>query len=297
MRSLIICSLICGSCWFGWPQDQSTVDNKLSAAKIASQQLPLQTAMAPVNERREVTALKVVGSEPAEAHDAFSQLVAQLKQAEQSIQELDCYQGTIEQQVRIDGDLRPPEVIDFKLRHAPFSVYLKWKCDGQEVLYVEGENDGKLLARPTRGLAALRGVWKLKPDSQQAMKCALHPITEMGIQSLCQLSLRFHDARDFSPEGMTVSAKEVSANGRPASQYTVVFADRETCPDYARSLLTFDRETGWLVALENHEWTEDGRIGGLLEKYVYHNIAPMPQAEPETFASTNPAYGFREKQN
>ncbi|RXL65447.1 DUF1571 domain-containing protein, partial [Citrobacter sp. AAK_AS5] len=70
------------------------------------------------------------------------------------------YTGTLVKRERINGQLLGYEYADIKVRHrqvrsgqtaVPFSVYVKFLApadlEGREVLYVEGKNNGKLIAR------------------------------------------------------------------------------------------------------------------------------------------------------
>ena len=71
-----------------------------------------------------------------------------------------------------------------KIRHKPFSVYLKFLAPdgvrGQEAIYVEGQNDGRLWVH--RG--PLLGTLSLRPDSPAAMNRGRYPITEIGLVNL-----------------------------------------------------------------------------------------------------------------
>jgi len=241
-----------------------------------------------------VSELESIAAQPASPEEASHQaLLKQLKRSLATMHSWPAYVGTLEQQVRIKGELREPVLLDFKVRHSPFSVYLKWKSDGQEVLYVEGENGGRLLAHPTRGIAALKGTWRLRPDSQQAMRDFLHPITEFGIQSLTALTWRFHEARNFSGAGMKILVQPCLANGLPATRYVVEFANPQVSQEYSKSVLTFDSETGLLVAMENYDWTPDGQHGPLLERYLYHGLRPAPNLKASDFSEANSEYQFR----
>jgi hypothetical protein len=234
-------------------------------------------------------------SEPAAPvrQAALTLMLHDLRETVRRMEQIPAYTAVLDQQVEVRGTLRDPETISLKLRRTPFSVYLKWDHDGQEVLYSEGKNDGKLLARPTRGLGALRGVWRLPPTSTQAMRHSRYPVTELGIEKLARIALDFHRARNDSAEGLTCTVKQTLADGKPATVYTVVFASDEVSPEYARSILTFDLESRLLVALENRGWGPDGREGGLLEKYVYHEFRPAPELDDEDFSPANPEYGFK----
>lgn len=72
--------------------------------------------------------------------------------------------------------------ISMKIRHEPFSVYLYFQepSTGREVLYVEGQNNGKLIAHEA-GLLSIAGSMELSPTDPLALKESRHPITEAGI--------------------------------------------------------------------------------------------------------------------
>jgi hypothetical protein len=64
--------------------------------------------------------------------------------------EVEGYTTTFYKQERIAGKLKPLEKLDIHFREEPFSVHMKW-LEGahlaQSVLYVEGENNGNMLAK------------------------------------------------------------------------------------------------------------------------------------------------------
>jgi hypothetical protein len=68
------------------------------------------------------------------------------------------YTLTLQKQETIGGKIQPSEVVEVAFRAKPHSVYFNW-LEGarlaERVLYVEGENDGKMLARPKGGLARI----------------------------------------------------------------------------------------------------------------------------------------------
>src|SRR4051794_12975925 len=68
------------------------------------------------------------------------------------------YSCTFQKQERLDGKLQRTEVIEVYFREQPFSVYFGW-LEGarlaERTLYVEGENDGMMLARPAAKLARM----------------------------------------------------------------------------------------------------------------------------------------------
>ncbi|MCA9082428.1 MAG: DUF1571 domain-containing protein [Planctomycetaceae bacterium] len=72
-----------------------------------------------------------------------------------------------------------------KVRHRPFSVYLYFETphEGREVIYVEGRNNGKLLAHEG-GLLNFVGTMELSPTDPTAMSENRYPITKAGIANL-----------------------------------------------------------------------------------------------------------------
>ena len=90
----------------------------------------------------------------------------------------------------VKGEYQPEEVILFKFRKQPFSVYLKWVGPlhkGREVVYVKGRFDNKLHTLLAAGDMPLMGAGKrfsLPVDSTLLSRNSRHPITEAGIGAL-----------------------------------------------------------------------------------------------------------------
>jgi len=89
---------------------------------------------------------------------------------------------------RLGGKLEPVNVIRMKVRHKPFSVYMKWLKGGhgagREVLYVDGKYNGKMIVHD-EGIAG-QFVKKLHmaPDDPLVKNKSRHPITHAGILNL-----------------------------------------------------------------------------------------------------------------
>ncbi len=94
------------------------------------------------------------------------------------------YTGTFTKQERIKGELGPVQVIDFKFRQEPFSLFMEWKKNplgADRMLYVEGQNNDKRLVHPT-GLMKWLKCLKLSPNSKQARKSTLRPCEKFGFR-------------------------------------------------------------------------------------------------------------------
>jgi hypothetical protein len=102
-------------------------------------------------------------------------------------QEVKGYTSILSKQERVLGNLEKPEKVGVSFRDQPFSVYMNWLEGGngglaapQKVLYVQGENNDKLLVRP-QGLAGYSGVWTKDTHADDVKKTGRFTIDEFGI--------------------------------------------------------------------------------------------------------------------
>jgi hypothetical protein len=194
----------------------------------------------------------------------------------------------MEKQERVDGELRERETGFMKFRK-PLSVYIKWTKGpnaGTEVLYVKGENDGKLLAKPT-GLLGLK-TYRLDPRGRLAMADNRHPITDAGIGHTIDL-LESSRKRAVANGVARVRLLPKAPKARPpgARFELIVDAGRNAGYYCRRAVVTFDEKTGLVSAIQVYDW--DNR---LLEDYRYFNIKTDPGLTDRDFDPNNPAYRF-----
>jgi len=213
-----------------------------------------------------------------------------LKESREAISAMDRYAATLVKQERIDGVLQEEETIKIKVRHEPFAVYMKWPDEGKEALFVEGENDNKLLARVNKGLAALKGVWQLDPESPKAMKGCRYPITEAGLKSLADRVSRFYLEENDSP-GMTCTHRSEVRDEQPVIVFDMDFPSQQEAP-YSHCRYLFDAETKILIGVELSEWDHEGKPAGIAEKYHFSNIKQKDCASDQEFESDYPEYSL-----
>lgn len=99
------------------------------------------------------------------------------------------YRVTLSKRERVGGKLYPPEnrpteVVRCSFREKPFSVRMDWKRGerlARKTLFVQGENDGKLLAVPTSWRTWFVSIARRDPTSEDARGSSRYPITEFGI--------------------------------------------------------------------------------------------------------------------
>ncbi len=121
--------------------------------------------------------------------DAASRLLPVLRWTRQEIASIEKdvadYSATLVARERIGGKLGDYERTLLKVRHRPLSIYAcvlaPEEHKGDEAIYVEGRNDGKLLGHTTGITGRLVGTVALDPGGSTAMEGQRHPITELGI--------------------------------------------------------------------------------------------------------------------
>lgn len=226
--------------------------------------------------------------------DSFELLADSIDAASRAMQQVPGYTATLQRQEQIDGTLREPEEIRLKVRQQPFSVYMKWPARGQEVLYVQGENDGQLLVR-RRSLSLFGGVLRLSPESPLALRDSRHAVTQVGIGNLTQQLADFYAKRPNAPRlAARCQHKKVLVENRPGREFVVTF----DCPEkgfekcFSRSKIVFDLTSKLPVSVENYGWTKQGQAGELVEKYTYLNVKPVREFDDREFQEENPEYSF-----
>jgi hypothetical protein len=195
------------------------------------------------------------------------------------------YRLVMQKQERINGELKPPEVIDVCFREEPHSVYFHWRAGArlaERALYVEGENNGMMLARP-QGVARRLAVGKIverDPDGDDARQSGRYTLKEFGLKKTIQRALT--DWQALQAKGMLRAeylglTRVKEAGDRPC--YTL----RRTCPVPEKDGLTevtlyYDQET-WLPVGSVFK----GAGGRLLGAYYYRDIQFDPDFEPGQF--------------
>ncbi len=195
-----------------------------------------------------------------------------LEQADQ----IEDYSCTFVKRERISGKLGEQQVYQARIRHRPFSVYLKCQSPrsmiGREALWVEGRNNGKLLANGT-GVQSILGTVSLDPNGYFAMQDNLHPITDIGIRNLIEkmIATTKHDAR--------------------ISQINIVFRRNAKVRDRVCTCVEFDHpipkpglryrlsriyiDNEWSIPIRFEGYTWPRQRGGdpiLLEEYTYTDL-------------------------
>ena len=110
-----------------------------------------------------------------------------VQQAAERYAGIDSYIARLTRREVVGSKSQPEEVLLFKFRKEPWSVYFKWlgkTGEGREVLYVKNQYENKLHTLLAAGDHPLMGAGKrmsLAIDSIFVRNASRHPITEAGI--------------------------------------------------------------------------------------------------------------------
>jgi hypothetical protein len=231
--------------------------------------------------------------------------LALLEQGRRRLAECADYTCTLFKQERISGELTDGQSIELKLRHRPFSVYMKWGSGdkGREALYVEGADDNRLTVHPGGWKARIVPAIKIDPEGALALSEARHPVTMVGLIKLCdEITVRRkNELAHRLPVHCRLLENEV-VNDRPSYGFVSTYLDRKCSEDYRKSIHYVDKE--WLIPIcvKNYAWPEakqtfadDNALdeATLVEHYAYSELQFNQRLAAQDFDRANEAYGFR----
>jgi hypothetical protein len=181
-----------------------------------------------------------------------------------------------------------------KFRSQPMSVYLRFESPyaGREVIYVEGRNDGNLLAHET-GIKSLVGTVALRPDSPRALSESKHPITHIGIANLLEGIIQQWESETKLENVQVLYYEDAKLRGMECRVIEATHSRPGRDVRFHRTRLYIDRKSGMPVRVEQFGFPDrPGAKPPLLEQYTYWDIRPNAGLTDLDFDIRNPAYGF-----
>lgn len=231
---------------------------------------------------------------------ALNRVIATLEDGISRLQKVPSYTFVFTRQERIDGELRDEQKMEVKLRHAPFSVYMKWLSGdkGRELLFAENENEGRMLVK----LGGLKGRFiptlKLDPMGDRAMSETRHPITCAGLVNLATEIIRNRKLDlEMEETPSCIIEENIMFADRPCIQVTIQHSDPKTSPLYRKAITVIDRELSLPVYVRNYTWPTDTMVDieteSLISCYSFEQIQTESRLAEAVWAGDNPDYRFR----
>ena len=214
------------------------------------------------------------------------------------------YTATMLKQELINEELFPRTTMFARVRNPrkqedgtriPLSVYLRYDDPpgqkGREVIWVEGENDGKIVAHE----AGLLGFSRLaiKPDGILAMTGNRYPITEMGIERLlAKMVVRAEHDRQFDNCQVQLS-RDVPVGQLKVVRVVIIHPQRSENHYFFRAEIELEPTEFSYLRYAAYDWPpEAGQPAPLLEEYIYQDVKLNPGLADSAFDPDNPEYNY-----
>ena len=213
-----------------------------------------------------------------------------LTKAKDSYDHLQDYTAEIHKQVHVHGDLDKDEHTIIKFQK-PFKVYLKWlsgKNDGTELLYVEGQNDNKLIVHK-KVVFGIKKTLELAPDGFWVRNFSKHSIKDAGLGGIISMSYKQFVEGKKNNDIMAVSCSVEEVNGRPTHKIAFAVSPQGKHNGYyCRSAVEyFDAEHFLPVKVTFWLWENDE-----VEDFTFNNVKLNVGLKDKDFDKDNEEYHF-----
>lgn len=232
-----------------------------------------------------------------QTRSAEAELARALALAEHSLKTLEKvkdYTGTFSKREVVSG-VAAAERDKMKVRHAPFSIYLKVlepaSSAGQEAIYVEGRNNGNLVAHTVGFGSSLIGRLNLDPEGLIAKRGNRYTIKDAGLKNLVKKLIDLGGRKDlFRDSNVKIVNAEFAE--RPCTQ--VEISSPRPVGDFrmATARIAIDKEWDVPVLYEAYEWPADGGKPFLSETYSYYDLEFNVGLTDRDFDPNNPDYAY-----
>ncbi|HMO13259.1 MAG TPA: DUF1571 domain-containing protein [Pirellulaceae bacterium] len=213
------------------------------------------------------------------------------------------YTAVVAKQERVDEVLLEQEFFECKIRYArtvngkdiPKSFYLKFvkpkRIAGREVLWVEGWNRNRLLAREA-GLLGIVSV-SLNPTERLAMTGNRYPITELGMENLIKRMIEKGERARQSEDCQVTYDRDIEIDGKKGTLITITQPRQMPDAEFYQAKIYIDDENNLPVGYEGFWWPEtEGGPPLLIESYFYSDVKVNVGLTDLDFDRNNPDYRF-----
>ncbi len=222
-------------------------------------------------------------------------------------QNVNDYTAILVKRERIGDELGDHEFMFAKVRNRkvennqlvqPFSVYLMFlkpsTIKGREVLYVENQNEGKIVAHEG-GMKRMLGTHYLAPNSWLAMQGQRYPITDIGVENLLTKLIE-RGERDKSHGDCNVTfTPNAKVSGRDCTVLQVTHPQQAPHYDFHIAQVFIDNELQLPLRYAAYGWPKKGGEPEVLEEYTYQNLKINVGLTDADFDVNNASYSFQKK--
>jgi len=213
------------------------------------------------------------------------------------------YTARLVKRERVKGELMPEETMFLKVRTrkmegdklvTPLSVHMRFlkpkSKAGREVIWVENQNDGDLIAHDA-GLAKFIRA-KLPPNGFLAMLGNRYPITDIGIENLV-VKLIERGEKEKKVGDCEVEFKDSKINGRACTLIEIRHPEPNPKYEFSLAQIYIDKKLFVPIRYAAYKWPEEeGGENVLEEEYTYLDLKLNVGLTDEDFDPDNPEYDF-----
>jgi hypothetical protein len=219
---------------------------------------------------------------------------------QQSVHDFTC---RLVKRERIDGILQDYQHIDMWVREeirgpdrvvSPLSIFLQFagpaNVAGRRVLYVDGQNDGKMLVR-NGGKHFDYVVAQIDPHGRSAQQESLVPITETGFNHVLSHMIEILERHaQMDPSGENTQVERLAGakiNSRPCNVVRIVHAKKKDGLEFHVANVFIDEELHLPVRVDFSDWPKRAnQPAPLLAEYTYTELKLNVNLPDATFDPT-----------
>ena len=222
----------------------------------------------------------------------FGQLIRVAQNSRDRVAKLQDYKMTFEKRELVKDQLIRQKMT-MKIRQEPFGVYVKYMDPhpGREVIYAEGQNQGKLLVHED-GFKALAGTLAFEPTSAQVMKETKYPITQAGMLNMLDAVLAIWQTELPHGEAKIGYYPQAKVEGATCKMYEVTHPIARDHFKFHKTRLYIDIKTGLPARLEQYAFPVEGADAQLVEEYTFSNVQTNVGMTDNDFSTKNKSYNF-----
>jgi hypothetical protein len=224
-----------------------------------------------------------------------------MEEIDNRIQDYTC---VITSQVFVDDRLDKERRMRAKIRHShekdgqpkPFAVYLDFlsprKLTGQEVIWVEGQNDGKLIAHAASGFLRLKRM-HVAPDGPIAMRGSRYPIWDIGIRNLIGKMYEIGCCDRDDEDCQVIVTPGVKVEGRVSTLIEIKHEAEKEIFQFHHAKIYVDNERKIPIGYEGYSWPQKPEDPPpLMEKFYYTDMNLNVGLTDSDFDPDNPDYSY-----
>jgi hypothetical protein len=209
------------------------------------------------------------------------------------------YEAIFDKQEMVGRTLYSGRMV-IKLRHDPFSVYLRFidQNNGREVMYAGPRYQYKMMAHEAPGtLSSMVGTISLEPNSARAMAEGRHPITQIGMVKMMDALIQQWEmeAKNNDPQDPKVFYyPNAKLDGQIECEAAITRHETPQRPfRFYETRIFFEKKSHFPIRLEQYAAPDRAHPEKyLVEKYIYTNIRTNVGLTDNDFDTRNRNYHF-----